>query len=120
VSARTYRVVATPDAPLVIGRHVTGSSIGYHRGSGRVAFRSTWSGIYQGVHESQHDPGQYVHLFMDGDVNGIPQTSHGFPVDQAVEVEVREVRSVVVAVEDEQGNLHVDAAAFNRALGVSL
>lgn len=42
------------------------------------SYSALLSGLYLGVVRSDHT-NEPMHLFVDGEVNGIPQTSHGFP-----------------------------------------
>lgn len=65
------------NAEPVIGRRVSGRTEGHHVGSG-APYNATWSGIYLGVVRSDHD-GEPMHLFADGEINGIRQSCHGFP-----------------------------------------
>lgn len=66
----------TFDTPPVYGQHVTGTSHGV-RDNGST-YDGTFSGTYLGIVRSDHD-GALIHLFVDGDINGIAQPSHGFP-----------------------------------------
>lgn len=61
-----------------IGHHVTIRQTIH----GRESFSS---GTYQGVRPSEHT-GKPVHVFTDGEINGIPQGIHAFPADQDHEV----------------------------------
>jgi hypothetical protein len=95
-----FRVVTTLDAPLVVGEFVTGSSIGYHHATGREVFRSTFDGTYVGVQqpdedEVEEDDAEPIHLFRDGQINGVPQTSHGFPVSQVAQRQTLTITATV-------------------------
>jgi hypothetical protein len=69
------KVTATiTSGTLTTGQRVEGQKVG-------KSFRSTWSGIYDGQRPSEHD-GVMCHYFRDGDINGIAQGLHGFPVSQ--------------------------------------
>lgn len=61
---------------LIEGQRVSGVTVGVHP-TGRVAFRSTWSGVFDGT---RLDEGTMYHFFRDGEINGLEQRLHGFPV----------------------------------------
>lgn len=67
-------IVTTFDSTPVVGERVTYRTVG-------PWFTGTGSGIYDGVRPSQHS-GEPCHYFRDGEINGTPQTLHGFPVAQ--------------------------------------
>lgn len=68
----TYTLLEPLGKPLseLVGKRVRVLIVG--------ARTSTASGIYLGVVRSDHD-GQPMHLFADGEINGIAQRCHGFP-----------------------------------------
>lgn len=66
--------ITTFDAPLVIGERVTYRSVG-------PDWDATGSGIYLGV-ALDEECGEAYHYFIDGEVNGHPQRSHGFPAER--------------------------------------
>jgi hypothetical protein len=68
---------------LTVGEVVTGESVGVHP-SGRIAFRSTWSGVFDGTRLDAHDGREMYHYFRDGEINGTPQAMHGLSVKQFV------------------------------------
>lgn len=69
------KTVTLFDEAPVLHQHVTGLSVGPN-------WTSTWSGVYLGIRESEHDAGVMMHMFRDGKINGTRQRIHGFPVDQ--------------------------------------
>ena len=64
----------TFDSEPVVGQLVSGHSDG-------PGYHSTWSGIYEGIRPSQWD-GQPYHYFRNGEINGVPQSTFGLPVDR--------------------------------------
>ena len=70
---------STFDTQPVVGERVTG----YGKGPG---YRSTFSGVYVGIKPSEWD-GEMMHMFTDGDINGIKQANFGFPVANTVSKE---------------------------------
>lgn len=76
----TFFVNVTSETSLVVGEPVKGRSVGYHRRTGKVAFDGTWSGVYAGIKDNVD--GERIHYFEGGEINGYPQTAHGFPVEQ--------------------------------------
>lgn len=75
------KITVHPAAALTAGQFVTGTSVGTSRKTGRVRFTSTWSGVYVGIEASDHT-GEPMHVFRDGEMNGIPQGTFAFPVNQ--------------------------------------
>lgn len=63
----------TFDAPPIIGERVSYRNVG-------PTWASTGSGIYLGVALDEEDGVPY-HYFIDGEINGHAQRSHGFPAD---------------------------------------
>jgi len=90
-----YRVTNTiQTGTLTPGARVSGVAVGTRK-NGRVAFVSTWDGVYAGIQQpdpsdpfiderGNKHPGDPIHLFRDGHINGIAQTYHGFPVSDAL------------------------------------
>lgn len=66
---------------LTSGERVEGVSTGYTQ-TGRVAFTSTWSGVFDREALDTHDGREMYLYFTDGHINGIPQAHHGFPTAQ--------------------------------------
>lgn len=64
---------------LTPGTRVEGESVGY-TSAGRVSFRSTWAGTFDRVALDVHDGEEDYAYFVDGHINGISQSVHGFPV----------------------------------------
>ena len=60
------------DSKPTIGQFITGYSEG-------PWYRATWNGVYVGI-KADEDDGEMMHMFIDGDINGIKQPHHGFPV----------------------------------------
>lgn len=98
----TYLVENATNQPLIPGAFITGTSVGRHPRTGRVAFRSTWDGVYVGVVPSEHT-GEPVHLFRQGHINGVAQSSHAFPAETLVAPDAaalpRTARRVIAAAE---------------------
>lgn len=75
-----YRIEAkVTEGALTEGTYVRGESIGYTK-TGRIAFRSTWAGTFDGIRLDTHDGKEMYAYFVGGDINGVAQGMHGFPV----------------------------------------
>lgn len=64
---------------LVEGTYVEGESVGYTE-TGRVSFRSTWAGTFDGIRLDTHDGEEDYAYFTGGHINDVAQGIHGFPV----------------------------------------
>jgi hypothetical protein len=70
---KTGRRQTTFDGPLDVGARVAYTTVASWG-------RATGSGIYLGCALDEEDGVPY-HYFADGEINGHPQTSHGFPAE---------------------------------------
>lgn len=75
ISTRTFTT------PPVVGQRVEGTTVGMK--NGKVDYRATWDGIYQGVRPSEHT-GEPIHFLTDGHINGLYQATQGFPVNTVI------------------------------------
>jgi hypothetical protein len=64
--------------PLTVGEPASGIS----RGTTPRAYATAWSGIYQGIRESEWVPGELVHWFTDGIIGETPQRCFAMPLSQ--------------------------------------
>ena len=71
-------------SPVVIGEKVTGVSRGVTDGKSYV---TEWSGVYQGVHDSEWETGTKEHFFAPGIIGETPQGCFAIPVRQFSEPE---------------------------------
>lgn len=72
------KFISKPAAALTPGIAVEGTTV-LRSTKGRDRFRGTWRGTYVGIEPSPHD-GEPMHVFRNGDINGIRQGSFAFPV----------------------------------------
>ena len=73
-------LITKADQTLTPGAPITGTTVN-RRKNGTERVRGTWRGVYVGVEPSAWD-GEPMHVFRDGDINGVPQGSFAFPVER--------------------------------------
>lgn len=71
------------ETPLVVGQTVTGFTFGVTP-TGRLSYLTRFSGIYQGLRESEWTKGQMEHFFTGGEIGGTPQRCHGITAPSVV------------------------------------